>query len=623
MILPGLLAGHLAGRVESYALSWRDWVRIELGRPAKFKDDDTENRIPGSTDDLLDTGNFHGDAPIPLDKPLESEAAQIAANRFFASMRDVLADAKRDSTSNSKVGSRRKLGTALDKVVRDWNGKISTAVLLLGKWLPSQMYKRGKRNPFRAISSIERYFTALSPSFLEVAANADLLALSEDEVTLFYRELLDCRSNEDSRYVAERLGDFHQWASAQGVEDPDWSEMPETMRGRKVAPGFITEREYRDALKLLFHDKQAAREIACGRAFLLLCCYRFGLRVGEALGLFREDFWRHNDEVVVFVRDRLTDLKTKGSRRQVPMLFRLSPLELGIVEKWFMQIEATIGNKTNEPLYGDAARAKKKSAFLTYIRPVIDVLKRVTGNPRMTLHQARHTAANRIAMHFFGLKWPALLRAVRNGDLRVDHDDLVGMLLGREGPTRRFSWAMARYTGHVGSGTLYRSYVHLLGVWIDESLGIKDEGGSLKLRHATALDRLPPMASLETRLLDHAEPPPAPVTLLLVMKFFRLIERRYPCNEAAIALGIPLALAGRLCTALDDIGAKMILSETGEPGDKGEHDKHAFLQRIQQIGLDPVFLKWAETQSKLKNPKETRKEDPRENSRCSIAHLKR
>lgn len=606
MNLPGLLAGHLAGRVASYALSWRDWVRIEMGRPAIFRDDDVGNGNPGTADDLLDAERFDGIAPIARDKPFESEAAQVAANEFFVAMRVELSRAKQKAKANSSSKRRKTLKDALSKVVREWNGKVSTAVLLLGNWLSSQVYKQGRKSEYRAVSSIERYFTGLSPSFLEVAANVDLLALDEDEVTHFYLQLLDCRSNEDSTYVAERLSDFHQWARNQGVNDPDWSEMPETMRGRKVAPGFITEREYRDALTFLFRDEQVSQEISCGSAFLLLCCYRFGLRDGEALGLFREDFWRHNDEVVIFVRDRLTDLKTKRSQRQVPMLFRLSRLELSIVDKWFTKVLATIGDKTKEPLYGDAARARKTSALQPYIRPVIDVLKRVTGNPRMILHHARHTAANRIAMHFFELKWPALRRAVRNGDIRVDHDDLVRMLLGREGPTRRSSWAMSRYTGHVGSGTFYRSYVHLLGVWIDELIGVKYKDEGLTLRHSIALDRLPPMVLLKSKLPANTEPPSALVTMPMIMKFFRLLGRRYPCKEAALALGIPLAFADRLCAALDDIGAKMILSKTSEAGGQDATDARAFLRRIQETAWDRL-LRWANSLSTPKIPQGVRK----------------
>ena len=595
MRLPGILAGHLAGRVESYALSWRDWVRLELGRSARFGTEGDRDGYPQPDSVAREQERLYGGAPISPEPSSDRERAQLSAHAFYAAIRAVLTQAMIDPAANSSRNERRRLASKLGAVIAEWNGKVSTTILLLGQWLPSYVFRPGKKNQFIAISSLERYFTALSPSFIEVASDVEILEMDEEEVTLFYTDLLSCRSVEDSKFVAERLGEFHRWASSQGVEDPDWSEMPVVMRGRRASPGFISEQEYHDALNILLADRHSSHQQSVGRAFLLLCCYRFGLREGEAAGMLREDFWRHLDEIVLFVRDnRLRKLKTKSSRRQVPMLFRLSSMELKIVDDWFMEVEARAGDREKEPIYGDAARARKRTKLATYIRPVILALKQVTGNPQMTLHHARHSAANRIALQVFGLQWPAMWRVVKHGNARVERHNLVSFLLGRPGASRRASWAMARFTGHAGSTTLYRSYIHLFGNWIDELVGPLDDEEFPSLINVVALDQFPPIAKIETPLLDDLVEQGGAQTLPVVLKFLRLLARRHSCAAAAMSLGLPLALADRICEAVDSIGEKMLLSKSVRQEAKKRDDDRSFLRRIDDRAWERI-IRWADS----------------------------
>ena len=593
MTLPGILAGHLAGRVESYALSWRDWVRIELGRSARFGTEGDRDGYPQPERVASKQERLYGGAPISPKPSSDRERPQLSAHAFFAAIRAVLTQAMIDPGANSSRDERRKLAIRLGEVIAEWNGRVSTAILLLGQWLPSYAFRPGEKNTFIAISTLERYFTALSPSFIEVASDVEILEMDEEDVTLLYSDLLSCRSVEDSQFVAERLGEFHRWASCQGVEDPDWSEMPVVMRGRRVSPGFISEQEYRAALQILLADRHAPHEQSVGRAFLLICCYRFGLREGEAAGMLREDFWRHLDEIVLFVRDnRLRKLKTKSSRRQVPLLFRLSNRELRVVDDWFNEVEARAGDREKEPIYGDAARARTRTALATYIRPVILALKQVTGNPRMTLHHARHSAANRIALQVFGLQWPALRRVVKHGKARVERDDLISFLLGRAGASRRASWAIARFTGHAGSTTLYRSYIHLFGNWIDELVGPLDDEELPALINAVALDQFPSMAKIETALLENLVEHDESPTLPVVLKFLRLLSRRHSCAVAAMSLGLPVTMADRILEAVNSIGGKMLLSKSVRKKAKKRDDDRSFLRRIDDRAWERI-ISWA------------------------------
>ena len=603
MTMPGVVAGYAAGRVVSCSLGWRDRIRLAYDEiPVLAGPDADESEIGTEVD--VGAVNLR---PPPLQGPSE---LQVAAHEFLKDLRHLLAtaaaeeirkrrDDRQESTANGlnttgkdtaaaleaiadslTESDRRSLNTKLARKRRKelarrvaahhkaWSGRVSSAIFLLGQWTSSLVFRQKRTRELLTISAVERYLGALSRAFEETAYAADLLSMDEEEVTALYEQVLTIRSQENSAYVAARLAEFHRWASGQGVEDPDWSALPETVHSGGVSPGLLTEVEYQDALRLLLHDPDCSQAYALAQAFLLLCCQRFGLRGAEALGLMRRD-WCDNgaDGIVIYVREnRFRSLKSQASRRQVPLLFGLSLLEKEVIRRYMVHAEAAHGDAATGLVFAEVAEHGLKQLRMTMTRTVNRVLKSVTGNPRISLHHVRHTAVNRLALQLSGVTcWP-LLAALDGASVDLDEAELI--LLGRLGATRRSCWALARYLGHAGTGTIFRNYLHFVDQWMREILSESLSKPALgRFSHAINLDEVPRSARPSTDLLATPPAASAAITTDLVLAFLRMLARGKTGAELAVALGIPADMATPIHEAVLRVGRQMRLSQatSGKP----------------------------------------------------------
>ena len=193
------------------------------------------------------------------------EQAQSHTREFFRLLRQEITTVITSETTRAAPTARRDMERRMRRILEEWSGKVSSAAHLLGQWITSLLWRRPRRQEYLALSSVDRYFSALSPAFEAIAYGADLLHFEEDEVTALYEQILEIRSHlANQTYVALRLRDFHRWARSEGVEYPDWPELPLPMVS--VSPGLILEREYQNTLTLLLahdtldaQDRQAAR----------------------------------------------------------------------------------------------------------------------------------------------------------------------------------------------------------------------------------------------------------------------------------------------------------------------------------------------------------------------------
>ncbi|MDA8258799.1 MAG: hypothetical protein M0Z99_24730 [Betaproteobacteria bacterium] len=578
MLLPGIMAGYLAGRVESYALGWRDWSRYELGEILKFSDELEDNHDDPAWEPP------RGGAPLGRSGDTDPEKNQEKAAAFVRELAAVLEEAKADPASSDSRDQRAKLAVKLGRVIAHHNQDVSTAVLLLGQWLAAILYRPGKRGKFIAASSLIRYLTALGPRMVGHGYRLDLLAADEDEVTVYYAAILAQQGDEATDMVAGRLGDFHRWAQDHGVCDPDWSEMPKAMKGRRASPGFISETEYLASLRLIVADTNLTAEEKLWQGALLIYCYRYSLREDEALGILNDEIQVRDDgDRVVLVRDNhQRKLKTKASRRQVPLLYTLSDEEGRMLRDLDLTQTAHTGDEHRQAIFGNVR--KDKALRFRIIRNVIRILKRVTGNPRTVLHHARHTGSCRAGYEVIGLNNPGLARAMARDGSPANKAGIDQELLGRTGVTRRTAWALGRHVGHAGYSTFLKSYFHFMNVWHDELMPVSDTGALGKIDGVFVLDDLPRMASLDVSLL-HGERASGDVpTVASMLLFMRLIARKHAVADAASACALPYETAELANAELLTLSRKQWISATARKGGKDPDEDLAFLRRVTEPG---------------------------------------
>jgi integrase len=316
----------------------------------------------------------------------------------------------------------------------------------------------------------------------------DLADLDADELTEFYCAVLDpletdppkpddlvddeqdeaaglSRAAEPPRlYTLRRLQEFHRFAQVQyGLETPDWSEIGEGAISATANPGFIQPTEYRHGLRLLAPDPSQQEIESVQDAFILLLAYRFGLRGSEAAALAQADWVELGGAVVVLVTGTHGKLKTRGSRRQVPLIGALDEHERAIIQRCFMHWEAESGGDNRVPIFFCASDKKRPLELQPVRERIITALRAATGNPRINLHHARHSLANLVGLNLLTDAGIGLWKGANPSSECATSTQRL--LLSSTGCSRRNLWAVSRVLGHVQRGTTTGSYLHFLHDW--------------------------------------------------------------------------------------------------------------------------------------------------------------
>lgn len=578
MTWPGIAGGYLAERIESFSLMWRDFTRLELGYPIQTptaKDSESEIKVTENNITPIlksPTAAWHS-------SKADATSQQQAAQSIFKEIGSLLKHYRSNKSGPYAVNDRKEMKRKMLSMLDDAKhfGKISSAIRLLALW-GCHLLHRKKADGFIVIGTIERYLGALIPPFKKVAFYADLLSMDEDDVTHLYTLLIESLEVEDTKYVVDRLGEFHQWAKREySIEDPDWGELPETFSTAHVLPGIVTEDDYQLALKIIINRPAIDLHERLAPAFLMLLCYQFGLRSIEALGLVRTDWQDYGELVAVTVQNNnLRRLKIPTTRRQVPLLFLLSDLEKDIITKWMINVDALYGKDMSAGLFFKD-RSEWNASKIHHIKSLaLASLKSATNNPQCTLHHARHAAANRVGIVICLNEMQGWERLF--GDKASNRTDMESILLGTTGPTRRKVWALGRYLGHVRKKTTARNYVHFVGDLCNNLIEPVCDEEQATLLHAINLDEFPKLESVSSELLI----PPKPIkpTTYLLLKYFRLLSLGKPSGEAAHTLGIDARFCGICSDILGRVDKRMKFSETKFSKDKDEFDPLEFLRRI-------------------------------------------
>lgn len=490
---PASLTAYLNGDLQSVGLPHRDWIRLRHGAAGDygtFKASETESGSEIFEDEqgpprispdqhevhlsaLVDRDRADHSPPTGMPDPAIS---QEASKKLFGEVRTIFR--KHAAATAGGIG-RRNMDAALCRALDQYRGSAGRSCLLLVEWVRHLLRRSTRKGTLLRVSSVDRYFSSLSLCFLAVGFDHDLLACEEEDVTDFYLLLMDARSSipdptesspESGSEVTRNgyktlhlalqcLKDFHQTINAAfGVENPDWSEIFSDGPSLLVSAGCITELEYLriNACLAPIPAQASVGDLQC--AFINLLMYRFGLRGMEAACLLRSDWTEPApDCVVLMVRsNHLRRLKSPASRRQVPLLFRLTDHERAIIEQCFLVRQATPVLHDKDELFPTEFGLDGLEERRGLLRRIGAVIQQVTRNVQLSPHHNRHTFANRVA-ELLGLS-TLNLNPVDSGN--AAHQNARRLLLGSDGSTRRCSWAIARLLGHAQPATTFRSYLH-------------------------------------------------------------------------------------------------------------------------------------------------------------------
>jgi integrase len=199
-----------------------------------------------------------------------------------------------------------------------------------------------------------------------------------------------------------------------------------------------------------------------GLSCTLILCKRFGLRLGEAVGITVADWISSNGAIVLLVRpNAIRKLKTLNSQRQVPLIGTLNSNELAVVNELTRRSLLSPSDNPLGALIADVTPNNFISLRDRIGSELRSLLKQVTCNPNSVLHFLRHSFASDV-LHILRSDFDDLNSPISGAST----DSTRRLLLARDVADRRALWAVCRLLGHKSPGVTARCYVHGLENWI-------------------------------------------------------------------------------------------------------------------------------------------------------------
>lgn len=553
--MPGYIAACLRGDVPTVALPLPQWVRVTTGR--RLKAVDPEFSLGGSRDSLWSP-------EIKKDSKRHHTAGE--GREFLGWLRRIVSTARDTKTVGNQLHrtrSKRELIRLLQKNSADKSW--STLPVMLVGW-GVHLCRHGTRYQGNlAYSTVEKYLLFAASRLLLVAADQDVGFDNEAVIEDLYLRAIDREAPERKFELASRFREMHSFfTEAYLLEDLDWSAVFGAAGGRNVASyadaNYVSSEEYRQALQALIKEASLTERRRWQYAGLLLLGYRFGLRFGEALRLRYIDTQRDGDELHISVHG---ETKTAAGVRVVPLLERLTALEISILDSLLAAGEADFTEHTGAVLMSDRPGSVELLDRSEAARILNGLLRRVTGDPQLRFHHLRHGWVTRSVAAQQGFQ-PAGFNEQLS---ETAHEDFFG------GPAGFPLRSVAVGAGHASELTTLASYTHTMDQLVHahyKAPSLPDYAVSYaeQIAHATvrtrrragrksAAGRLPeiPQPQVVTearraiRLSDLSAQAAGKVELDLVD--VELLLRRYsrsilPAEEIARTLGLDAAIAQQI-----------------------------------------------------------------------------
>lgn len=529
--LTGIEAGYLSGKLESYGLLRADWVYLRFGKRLDFND------------------KVESEANLDL---LQGQIATTTVSDYRFEDAKTFLDSLRKTIDTDYPASQSAGRTALTNqikiLIKEHESRISSSIIIFAQWI-IQLIKKGPRIKNLKPSSVLTYFDTLCKPLLDHLYDQDLYLFDEDDMTEAYTNIIKASKLKNQGYLSNRILEFHRYASEIGIDDPDWTEVPLVNLGTKVSPGFIHEKEYIATLKSLYNDRNSIYGKSLQPCMLLIFAMRFGLRANEALGLLKDDWYLIDGQLWVDVKPNyVRSLKSRLSKRKVPLLFKLSKIEETIINKFMAEFEANHQSKSNIPLFNIDQKPLSKSQNKVLRAFVNFKLKQVTGLSHLSLHDARHTAANHFSLSLFDLKLKGWKEVTMLSNTRTT-------FLGNNRVSKKLSWLSARYLGHSILETQYKNYLHYLPELVErrfESIFSGSEKYKFTSERVIDLDKLAQAKMPDLGLLEFVSPQPTELTPETILTVFKLIGLGRPAEYIAEKMNIDLVKIQRIFNLINE-----------------------------------------------------------------------
>lgn len=559
--MPGMLAAYLGQRVINSCLPHSSLLRVKgqlpLAREAQ------ENAQP--TDEILSPEKL-AQILIPETTKCDKESAN---QDLFSDAHDLMEEVS--ATIAKPSMTKEQMHSVVRKAIQASSLPFGNPVREFASYALYLLQRpKLKGTGFLVGSSVQRDLYEIKKGFLNGACDATLIGLDEDELTELYEQIVDACDPEgdfqsDLRVRAGReLQLFHRFAQQTlGLPDPDWSDICPGSSWLQMNPGLVTFSEYLRALSLLVPSQvgllnDEALRVAC----CMVICARFGLRLGESLGLQRRDVVGFSESLLILVRaNRIRRIKSDSSRRMVPLLGELTATEEDVISEILKRWETRPDYSDKSALHAGLDKVNFKGIRSRTSQQINAALRQATGDPSVTTHHLRHAFAMRMLDRILNL---AVFDSTDPAGLDGQH--LCRLLLSVSESDKRGLWSVSRLLGHANPGVTIGSYLHAFDLWLAKQLDVQRENLDWvpvdldldKLAKEQLVKYVPPVLATELGLTF--------TSMEDIVACLRLVGRGLPFDLASQKLKLISPQRELLYQALQELNGVIYQAKSAEGG---------------------------------------------------------
>lgn len=363
---------------------------------------------------------------------------------------------------NSQKAVNEALANSLRQYIEDTN-HIPLVIRLIAGWGYTLCLNGTQRKKVPATATLDKYIFLLLNSLGYACQGEFSLDQDSEEFEQLYSRCVDYGQQQEQSTLVEQLRHFHHYLVDNfSVEQCDWSTIWSlaSSADSKSSANFITLAEYQRALDIIEADPTlTSRErIQCQTVVIL--CYRFGLRFGEAYHLQARHIQANQDlsDICLLIRHTHRGRKKSDAGvRVTPLLEPLAEREITILRRCidWVDISQTDDTLACLMLADFETRHLLDRTWLNHY--LNSALKAATGDPSVKFHHTRHSFATRVAAAIYASRLSnrkAFLHRWQAERLNISALSLDGQF---SEPLR----SLSDYLGHVDSLQAIRTYIHV------------------------------------------------------------------------------------------------------------------------------------------------------------------
>ncbi|ETX09709.1 hypothetical protein MUS1_06250 [Marinomonas ushuaiensis DSM 15871] len=338
-------------------------------------------------------------------------------------------------------------------------------------WLYHWSRRRGRSGGKSGLklSTIKSYFSRVGRPLINILGASSLQVLDSDELLDIYQQVIDSGNIDSREQRLSALQSFHKVCSDHFyMADIDWRDLDIELPTSQYAGNLITPIEFHLTQELIQNDPNMADDDKITCLSILILCYRMGLRRGEVRRLRAFDFC-FEDGLCHVRSNHLGTVKTVSGNRRIPVDVLLCSDEYNLIKSL---VAKAAENGSNTPLFFSQYRKDRIRPMDRLFSRVIEALRITTGDPKIRLHDCRHSAINFIftALIISDAQQDPIAEAVKSylpyGDIKDFKKKIRSALVASVSPDSSLLPAIAQMVGHSKASTTIAHYMHLTHYWL-------------------------------------------------------------------------------------------------------------------------------------------------------------